>query len=469
MVAQWVWAFPGMACEPAPARPSILLVVLDTVRADAVSAYGSTRETTPRIDALASMGVRYAKAYAPSPWTLPSHATLFTGLGVETHRTGMPGQLVMPSDVPTVASLLSAAGYESAAFAENAIVSDAFALLRGFEYRRFLTFGQSDERGRTDFDAIQEIRAWLAQRDECRPYFVFVNLFGAHAPYEIREANRFLPSDADPAAVKGRASRPHRLLCGGLPGEEEVAIQRGLYLGDVAAVDAKAGEIIDLLRDAGSGDGPIVVVTSDHGELFGEERLMGHDFSLHGALLRVPLIVYGAPGAAPSVVEQGVGLEDVATSVLRWAGVPEPESFTGRPLPLVASQDGERSFFAAYSDAMRHSPRAWLEDGVQLDDLEHVRQFCSETDKVYGGMASLTRYPFKYRWYQRYPPELYDLSWDAGERSNQAEYRPDLVESFAREMDRYLAESGVDRAPEQVEELPEEAVESLRALGYIDP
>ena len=114
------------ACSPpVDVSPSILLVVIDTLRADAVSAYGAVEGTTPFVDSLAAAGLRYQRAYAPSPWTLPSHATLFTGLWPERHGVGVGGRMLLPEGLPTLAERMGQAGFETVGFSENPIVGTA--------------------------------------------------------------------------------------------------------------------------------------------------------------------------------------------------------------------------------------------------------------------------------------------------------------------------------------------------------
>jgi len=181
----------SFSARAADSQPSILLLVVDTLRSDAVSAYGSVEGTTPTIDRLAADGLRYEHAYSPSSWTLPSHATLLSGLGPDEHRTGMPGRAVLPESVVTLAERLGAAGYETAAISENILVSDVFAPLQGFEYRRSSRY--DEKRGEIPIDAVSEVREWFAPRDGTRPFFLFVNLIDAHVPYTIRRENRFVP------------------------------------------------------------------------------------------------------------------------------------------------------------------------------------------------------------------------------------------------------------------------------------
>jgi arylsulfatase A-like enzyme len=467
---------PGSARASADARPSVLLVVIDTLRADAVSVYGAVEGTTPTMDALAAQGLLFRRAYAPAPWTLPSHATIFSGLRVDQHGVGMPGRAVLPESVVTLAERMQAAGYQTAVIAENVIINDSLQLLQGFEHRRaprWRKVGLLEDAGRPfelrEIDALSEVREWLPKRDFSRPFFLFVNLFDPHAPYTIRDENPFVPAGALEADIKSRSPRPNRLLCGGLPSPQQLAVLRGLYLGDVAAADLELGEIAKLVRERGGASELITIATSDHGEFLGERKLMGHEFSLQAAALHVPLIVHGLAGVQPSAIEHPVGLMDIVPSILRWAGIEAPPELPGRPLPQTpdAAPSGERSLFAAYSDQYMQVSEFW-DEGAQRGH-EKRRQFCGPLDRVFGGMATLTRYPFKFYWFERYSPELYDLSWDPNELSNQSKYRPELVERFASEVESYVDAAGLTGSqPTQPEEMPEEAIEALRELGYID-
>jgi arylsulfatase A-like enzyme len=455
-------------------RPSILLIVIDTLRANAVSVYGSVEGTTPTLDALAAEGLVYKHAYASAPWTLPSHATIFSGLRVDQHRVGMPGQPVLSEEVLTLAERMQAAGYETAAISENVIVSDLFQLLQGFEHRRSTAWhagamlGQPPVEARVDVP--YEVRKWLANRNPGRPFFLFVNLNDPHSPYKIRGQNPFVPDGVSESEIKRRSAKPHWLICSGLPRPDKLAVQWGLYLGEVAAADVLVGEIIRLVREPAFANGLITIATSDHGEFFGERNLMGHEFSLQSAVLQVPLIVHGLDGVQPSTIEQPVGLVDVAPSILRWTGIEVRDELAGDPLPRLPepSRARERVFLAAYSDEYKHNPEFW--DGeFKGEDKGMVRQFCASSDRVFGGMASLIRYPLKFHWFERYPPELYDLSWDPKERSNQAKFHPELVERFTSEVKSFVEAAGLESSsPTATDELSNEAIEALKGLGYVE-
>ncbi|MFQ5416749.1 MAG: sulfatase [Myxococcota bacterium] len=462
------------ACAPSVPddRPSFLLVVLDTLRADAVSAYGSVDGTTPHIDALAAEGLRYERAFAPAPWTLPSHATLFTGVEPEQHGVGIAGRMVLPEGPPTLAERLGAAGYETVGFSENPLVAAQFGMARGFDhFEGELGVSMYRARGRPDsiFDVVLGVSAWADQRDARRPFLVFVNLFGVHDPYEIEEDHLFLPPGVGvERAALVRTGGPSKGIaevagiCDRLPTREELAIVRALYLGGVAAADATLAAIQRALEKA-AGDAPLVtIVTSDHGEHLGENRLLGHEFSLHNEVLRVPLVVHGLPGVTPATISTPVGLGDIAPSILAWAGI---ETRATLPVAATAAGAGDRgrALVSVFSDAGWVPPEGGSSKHGEV--MIRRRRGCGPADRVFGDMASIIDFPWKLIWYRNNSPQLFDLSWDRRERSNVAEHHPEIVTRLTNELAplrAQMAQQG-DASP-----LEPTASETLRALGYIE-
>jgi len=463
----------GWGCGDAdpPAPPSILLVVVDTLRADAVSAYGNGLETTPAFDALAEEGRLYIRAYAPSPWTLPSHASLLTGQTVEDHGVGLAGRVVLPKAARTLAERLRDRGYETAAFSENALISEDFGFAQGFDHFAVRTAEEQMAAGKKGtIDVVDELRDWLQGRDPQRPFFVFVNLYDPHEPYELRDVNPFLPpgtttADAEHLKAGGRTSH---LICDRIPGENPLQVLRGLYLGDVASADRKLGRIRDLLESPGVTN-LVTVVTSDHGEHFGEHRLLDHEFSVHEEVLRIPLVVHGPSLEAGPIqaarLDEPVELRDVAHSLLEWAGA-DSSGLTGQKLQTESASDSPRDLIALYSDnRMRLPPAFDRTTAREVQDFK--RQGCGEADRVFGDMLALTRYPFRVNWYARYPSEFVDLR----PRKDPSQVLPpppsELFASLQAEAELFAARArlGENVAPEP---LPPESEEALRSLGYID-
>jgi arylsulfatase A-like enzyme len=475
---------PGAACTEPPRdpRPSFLVVVFDTLRRDAVSAYGEVEGTTPNLDGLAREGLLYPLAFAPSPWTLPSHATLLTGLPVDRHGVGVNGRMSLPDELKTLAERLREAGYQTAGFSENPLVGGEFKLSRGFEHYAYETIEQkvAGNRGAElpEFDIVAEVARWAQARPANRPFFVFVNLFDPHDPYVVREENPFLPPGVD--ANRAKSVQPFQAteapialavgICDRIPPRDDVEILRGLYLGDVAVADVKLGRIRALLAGAGPSRELVTIATSDHGEHLGERRLLGHEFSVRNVLLNVPLVVHGLPGVPPGMLDEPVELADLTPSILSWAGIEIPEELSGRPLPVSsAASPGGRGIIGVYNDEPLVAARGELPDGIAARPTasDERRRGCGPDDRVFGSTFALTRYPHKLIWFENHPSELYDLSWDPDERSDQASYRPELAAALEREVADVRGRFELQRETSSPAPSPA-AVEALRGLGYVE-
>lgn len=467
-----------MGCSPEPSapsdpRPSFLLIVLDTVRADAVSALGEVSGTTPAIDALAAEGQLYRRAYSEAPWTIPSHASLFSGSsGLAASPTENVGarRVVLPDEIETLAERLAGAGYETVGLSENPLVSGPFGLTQGFDQYAVRTqedlIAETHGRPLSEGFTVRHVQAWANEYPAEKPFFLFVNLMDAHEPYAVRSENPFLPDGVDSAQARALRQSTSR-ICDAIPSAAELATLRGLYLGDVAAADQKVSAIRESLASLGLDENLITIVTSDHGEHLGENRLLDHQFSLHNVLLHVPLVVHGVPGAAPSTVDAPVSLLDVVPSVLAWIGDEPPEELAGSPLPATspASEDDlpERDLLAFYAS---EKPVDWPE-AVRIYAGEK-RTRCGPEDRVFSDIASLTRWPFKFVWYRDHAPLLFDLSWDADERSDLSTQRPDTASALAGELHDRLVGAGIFEAPSPDPALSPEGVERLRSLGYTE-
>ncbi|HLY38963.1 MAG TPA: sulfatase [Candidatus Binatia bacterium] len=312
----------GRVASSADRRPSFVLVVLDTVRYDAVSIYGKVGTSTPTVDALARRGLLYRHAYANANWTLPSHVTLFTGLLPSQHGVNAV-HFYAPDALVTLAERLRDAGYETIGVSDNPYVGKDTNLTQGFD--RFVSLENPMTTGFATVDVESAVRAWLSARNGDRPYFLFVNLMDAHAPYKNHPQNPFLVVDPQTAT---HVAQDDRYLCSPLSSSPDMDILWSLYIGGVAAADARLGALLRQLRNAGASDGStVIIVTADHGEHFGEHRLILHDYGVYDELLHVPLVVVGAPGAATGSIEEAVQLADIEPSILAM-GRSAPRSAT---------------------------------------------------------------------------------------------------------------------------------------------
>ena len=370
-----------------PGAPSVLFIILDTVRASSLGLYGHDRPTSPNLDAFARRGVTFDMAVATAPWTLPSHASMFTGRYPGAHRANWKTRL--DGEYPVLAEMLSDAGYETAAFVANFhYASTASGIGRGFaQYVDYpATFGAAaksswashavisrinDIRGdhrnvvrRTAADINRELLDFLANRDRTRPYFAFVNYFDAHAPY------------AAPEPFRGRYTRAGALYWHHAGGyrytKKQLQDLRGSYDESISYLDHEIGRLIRRLDAGHLLDNTIVIITSDHGEQFGEKepRIVDHINGVYFSLLHVPLIAV-SPGLIPADmrVTPAVSLGDLPATVLELAGVPPAADLPGgtlsrfwhpsavgkpsQPFAELTAQEKDASNFLGYRGQVR--------------------------------------------------------------------------------------------------------------------
>lgn len=325
-------------------QPNVILIVLDSVRADHLSCYGHERPTTPHIDRLAEAGVRYDRAYAASCWTLPSHASLFTGLYPSRHRTDFDTQ-ALTEGIDTCASFLSRRGYRTASFSCNAFVGRHTDLARGFDVAvdveglagggpglagRLVRAGhrvirRNFQRDRGAARTWTMTRRWLDEQGDT-PFFLFLNFMDCHLPYRL--ASRELLHFVDPARRREVARVPMDPF-GAMAGKHhytpsDIDDLRTMYDGALRYLDGYIGMLDDQLARSGLRDQTLVVVTSDHGESFGEHGLFDHQYGLYEPLVRVPVVARG-PDLPMGHREDGlVQLVDVFPSVAALLGHEEP-------------------------------------------------------------------------------------------------------------------------------------------------
>lgn len=352
--------------------PNVLLVVLDAVRRDHVSCYGYDRETTPVLDDLASRATRYDQAMAAAPWTPPSHAAMFSGK-YPSHNGVFGPTPEYPADQPHVAQLLGDAGYATFGFSNSYHTSTDRGFDRGFDfYHDILALPRLAGRmyePSTDFlwhlydyfvndydDSAFQLRCLRTQiRERDRPFFGFINLNSAHAPYdppepfrsELARSTADLSDDEREAARTVASEDGYPVAMGELAVSEAAwDVVRGLYDGEIRYMDHLLGEFFGFLEHVDAFDDTLIVVTADHGELFGEHGLVYHQFTLAEELLRVPLVVK-RPGQERGEVDDSlVSLVDLAPTILDAAGVPVPGDLDGRRLGTDPAPD---AVFAEYA------------------------------------------------------------------------------------------------------------------------
>jgi len=439
----------GGACSQARHEepPLVVLILVDTLRCDSLSCYGSARPT-PAIDALAARGARFEQAISSSGWTLPAAASILTGVAPPVHQArGKKTRLTPISpDVPTGAELLSAAGVRTLAFTNAAFVNPLLGLTRGFEFEsHHLAYNQDIRRADATIDAAL---AELAKADG-RPTFCLIHLFDPHLDYDPpgEFARRYVEGLGD-------ARRPLRWEdCSTvLPGQREnvssehAARVRAAYDAEVAFVDAEIGRLVGELERRGAR--ATILLTADHGEEFWEHGAFEHGHSLYDELVHVPLVIAsGADQERSSVVRAPVHTLDLMPTIFHLFGLPPASTFEGQSLLPVRAED--RAARPLVLDSTLYG-----RDKVALRTERHK--------------LILDRDPRAER-----PLELYDWRADPLEQHDLAASEPELATRLRNELEARLAAYAVqakDLRPGEFQDLSPanqaEIQRQLDALGY---
>ena len=407
----------------APSRPNVLLVTIDTFRADRVGT-----GVAPGIDRLAASGIRFTSARTAVPLTLPSHTTIHTGLLPPAHGVRENGVDTLAASHRTLATLLKDAGYDTAAFVGAFVLDHRFGIAQGFDtyddhIPRDPEATERLEAERPASAVVDRALAWLDRQSAIRnpqsPFFMWVHLYDPHAPYN------------PPPEFRARTS--------------------SAYDGEIAYADAQLGRVLEVLKARGLMEHTIVAIAGDHGEGLGEHGERAHGMLLYDSTLRVPLII-AAPGHAAATRDEAVSLADLAPTLLRAAGIAPPAEMKGRDLlgPARLKPDtteaGRRDFGGVRNQSDRDlyseteyprvagwSPLQALTDGRWMT--------------IRAGAAA----------------EVYDLRGDPREEHDLSALPGTVGVAMASRAEAIHASAGTSGA----RAIAPEAQERLRALGYV--
>lgn len=403
----------GAVAAAPPDAPNVLLLVFDTARAQSASVSGCSRETTPELKKLAARGTNFLRAVTPAPWTLPTHASLFTGQPAHTIEAGWVHPL--GPEHRTLAEVLAARGWATAGFVANVEYCAAeTGLARGFvryeDYRPHLLDPRAtpallggllirihDARGGIDpparIRAPDVNRAFLEWKAKLggRPYLAVINYYDAHEPYVPPEPFGSMFGPTRPPQDGPWARRPT-----GSYDAETIASFRARYEGGIAYADHHAGALLETLRAEGGLDRTLVVATADHGEEFEEHGVLLHSASLYMPSLHVPLIV-SFPGrvAEGRVVEAPVGVVDVGATVLDLLGIDaRAERFGGTSFAASLAAGGPAPAEPILSHVGTHAarPQWWPAgpgalDSIVLDGFHYIRRRTDGHEELYHWVA----------------------------------------------------------------------------------
>ena len=405
-----------------PDTPNIILITVDTLRADHLGCYGYRASSTPTIDALAGEGYLFTRAYAQVPLTLPSHYSILSGTLPVYHgvRDNSVGQ---PKGPPLISEVLHGKGYRTAAFVGSFILDSRFGLDRGFDY--YYDDFDLPQRGGTDLshverpagEVMEKARHWLATGDA--PFFAWVHLFDPHDPY------------SPPEPYKSRfASSP--------------------YDGEISYVDHEIGALLNSLQENGLLDKTHIILTSDHGEGLGDHGEFTHGLFLYDSTIHVPLIVRLAnQRTVGRRIEEVVRSIDIAPTIFQLAGIQPPATIQGGSLAGLLSAGANTK---------------------ARGRLEGNRLAYSETlyPMVQFGWSPLAAIQnSRYKFVESPRPELYDQITDPGEKQNLCDQQSALASELRRTLQSQIAKYSASARPTGIRVPDPETTQLLRSLGYV--
>ncbi|MEX0724907.1 MAG: sulfatase-like hydrolase/transferase [Planctomycetaceae bacterium] len=409
-------------------RLNVLLITLDTTRADHLGCYGAAVAKTATLDALAERGVLFERAYAPVPLTLPSHAAMFTGLLPPEHGVRLNGAYRLDESIPTLAEQLSKAGYRTGGFIGAFVLDRQFGLNRGFDVYNDDLHGDRertngiapapgshapaddghDHKERPGAEVVDAALAWLNDEPD-EPFFCWVHVFDPHLPY-----------------------LPHAELFGS-------QFEDRPYDAELAYVDVQVQRLVDFLKETNAGEQTLVIIAGDHGESLGEHGEQTHGYTLYNATLHVPLI-FSCPSLWKNKVRvsEPVSLVDLTPTVLELLDLPSSSAHSGRSLAAAAAGRPFPSL-PCYAETLQPEYEAhWSPQfGLITERWKYIRS------------------PRR---------ELYDLQDDPRELTNLAEHHPEKVEAFEAQLADW--ESSMTPRDAPLAPLTPDAQRTLASLGY---
>ncbi len=474
----------GAPSATAKPRPEVVVLVsIDTLRADHLGVYGYERFTSPQLDALAAEGAVFEDASAPAPWTLPSHASMLTGLYPARHGVvSMATEL--PENLPTLAAALSRAGFTTAAVVNNTWLSrDTYGLTRDFEYYQLVdTPDDHREPNRWVTDtALQWLEEFKGER-----LFLFVHYFDVHADYASLPAYESLfvsPYDGpftgdawqlqianfedDYIAFCSREFDPEKCRFGGpdgprpvnentvrqVPNDQDLKHLEELYDAGIRQLDSEMGRLFAALNEEAYRERALLIITSDHGEEFGDHGRVDHFLTQYQEVLRVPLIMRGPTIAPGQRINTPVSLVDLVPTVLSMTAQPPLQNSDGLDLTLLFEGEGDRDFLerTQYGEAG---------GGITYETIVAPGIF-----PIY---SSARRGPFKLvHEAKTNHAALYNLDSDPTEQRDLSAEHPEIAAQLGQAlMERNNRARPTEHQGKPVE-LSTDDLERLRALGYV--
>jgi arylsulfatase A-like enzyme len=414
----------------------VVLVSIDTLRADHLGLYGYDRGTSPHLDRLAAESTVFDEAMSSSPWTLPAHATLLTGLYPSRHGLNSH-ERYLESSLTTLPQLFSKAGYRTAAIVNSHNLAPEFGLDRGFEQYRYVE--ERVDRREPSAEITDQAIEWV-RKASGKPLFLFLHYYDVHSDYvslpEHEEAFlRPYGGIADGSTTQLAAHREGKVPLSA--SDAPNLIDR--YDAGIRQMDEEIGRLLAFVRDEGYWENTLLVLTSDHGEEFFEHGGVLHGQTQYQEVIRVPLLIKGPGIPKARRVPNPVSLVDIVPTLAARAALAAPEGIDGLDVSPLWTGEG-------------------LDDRYLFSEADHnnVEHDITRAVRYRGFKLHFNRLSGEYR--------LYDLARDPEEREDVAGGEEDVLASLTGRLDRFLASEKLE-AP--VRALSEEEIEKLRSLGYL--
>ncbi|MCP5042409.1 MAG: sulfatase [bacterium] len=462
LLCGWSTGWCALACtpsDPAPQRPDIAVIVLDTVRRDRLSSYGYPRKTSPQLDHLAQSARVFDNAYATSSWTTPSHASLFSGWYPVRHGATQENWQLSP-DVETLAEIMTDAGYQTVGVAGNVMITAERGFAQGFEIWHESWRGAKNHL--RDSITVDWLTNFLSTRDDPRPLFLFVNLIGAHTPYDSCGSSCGVFGARLDGGLSNSFWKDYYL---GRRTFDALQLERlnRLYDAEIREADANLARVLRAFDSQTDAERSFVAVTSDHGENIGDHGHVNHVFSLYETTVQIPLLIrHPTAFAAGTRDGRPVQLVDLFASALAAAGIAQAEHPThGRS--LLGDEVLERPILTEY-----YRPDQAMERLYPSGEGRGHRR----TARYERRLRTLSRGGWKLVWGSNGKHELYHLASDPAEAHDRiddpaaSEIRNALLEELAA----LVEELGRGEPFGHDEQPPLDAKtrEELRALGYLE-
>jgi len=421
----------------------VLLIIVDTLRADRVGVYGSPRPTSPHLDTLAARGVRYDRAYATSPWTMPTVASVLTGLLPGSHGVTHVRRKI-PDAADTLAQLLKAQGFETTGIVGNILLTEEHGFQQGFDHydshaangHRFIS---------TPLVTTSTIAALERHAQSSAPFFLMAHFFDPHYDYLPSDGVDWAPERAGrlDASVEIVSIRDDRASLT----REEISFLTDLYDEEVWATDQGIGRVLSALDRLGLREDTLVIALADHGEEFMEHGWLGHTRSMYEEVVRVPLIMAGPGVPEGAVVTSPVGLTSITPTILeRVQGTVQQGRFQAGPLPVSNPEKPEPVFIEV--------------DFVPINEISEVKR--AHLTSIVGARSKAIRDE------KTGSVEIYDLSTDPLEQHDLAPTQPEQAAFFRKVLDAAARDARTRPMPSAETELDAARQAQLHALGYLD-